>query len=101
MKRCEHCLEVNQTIRIDTPRELIKAIRVVRANLADNTIVPSTFWPTGTIRFSQTPFDALTEDGPWDDVMCYYFKCPECGKHFKLSAETYHGAGGWWKPVDE
>lgn len=69
---------------IRTPGELTKAIRVIRANLADGTLA------------SAAPFEAMEPEGPWPDVLQYEFRCPACDARFSLIAETYHGRGGSW-----
>jgi hypothetical protein len=81
---------------IRSPGELQKAIRVVRANLADGTLEQLPGNPVHPMR----PFLSLTEAGPWDDYLLYEFRCSSCAARFTLSAETYHGAGGSWRPGD-
>ena len=92
---CERCSALRQRFAIRTPGELRQAIRVARDNLADGTIVevPS------TSPIFREPFSTVTESGPWDDVIGYGFRCTSCGQLFSLSAETYHGSGGEWRPV--
>ena len=79
---------------IRTPDELGKAVRVVRANVTDGTLDQI---ESGEFA-SKLPFLDVGEDGPWDDLLSYGFRCRECGQTFELSAETYHGAGGKWTP---
>ena len=92
---CSSCKDLNTEFRIKFPSDLRKAIAVTRDNLADGTI--SNVTTAGDCK----PFDELVTSGKWDDVLLYHFKCNTCGQLFELSAETYHGAGGWWKPVDK
>jgi hypothetical protein len=40
-------------------------------------------------------YSELVSSGKWDDVLLYHFRYNTCGQLFELSAETYHGAGGW------
>ena len=99
MSKCKHCEEVNQSFRIESPRDLKSAIRVIAGNLADGTIVENPENPTrGTTSVS---FTSLAKGELWDDIVEYYFKCPECGLGFSLIAETYHGSGGGWSPQSE
>ena len=38
----------------------------------------------------------LGENKPWpDDVICHQFRCTQCGRTFKLFADTYHGRASW------
>ena len=98
--QCENCNELSQRYEIGRPGQLSKAIRVVRDNLADGTIVESAYWPEGVLKLDQSDFSSLNETGPWADGFDYYFECSVCGQKFRLSAETYHGSGGAWEPID-
>src|ERR1043166_7436439 len=66
-----------------------------RDNVTDGTIVEV---PSRS-QVQHEPFSALNPDGPWDDVLGYGFRCKTCGQLCYLSAETYHGSGGEWRPV--
>ena len=92
---CSSCKDLNTEFLIRLPSDLRQAILVTRDNLADGTISDVT---TGG---DCKPFDELVSSGKWDDVFLYRFRCNTCGQLFELSAETYHGAGGRWKPVSE
>ncbi|MBI4767135.1 MAG: hypothetical protein HY787_21525 [Deltaproteobacteria bacterium] len=98
---CEYCQELCLEVKIITPGEIAKAIAVVRDNLKDATIIESSYWPEQVLRIDNPPFGQVPEKGPWPDVMIYYFQCSRCGQLFRLSAETYHGSGGEWKPVQK
>jgi len=88
------CKDRNAEFPIEFPSDLRKAIAVARDNLANGTISDV---PLGG---NCKPFEALISSGKWDDVLLYQFKCNSCWQLFELSAETYHGSGGWWKPVE-
>jgi hypothetical protein len=90
---CPSCKDLNTEFQIRFPADLRQAIAVTRDNLADGTISDVT---TGR---DCKPFDELVSSGKWDDVLLYHFKCNTCGQLFELSAETYHGRGGRWKPL--
>jgi hypothetical protein len=92
---CSSCKDLNSEFQIKLPSDLRKAIAVTRDNLADGTISDV------TIHGFCKSFDDLVSLGKWDDVLLYHFKCNTCGQLFELSAETYHGSGGWWKPIDK
>jgi hypothetical protein len=85
---------------IQSPCELKKAIRVIRANLQDRTIVESSYWPVSEVRTICKAFDEIDESGSYDDVIQYYFECPQCKQIFYFYCETYHGGDGAWKPID-
>jgi hypothetical protein len=94
---CSHCDEVNQTVEIRSPSDLEKVVRVVKANLADGTLASEP--PTADAVVQMPPFDGLQPSGPWPDYLEYVFCCTHCGQGFRLDAETYHGAGGRWRPL--
>jgi hypothetical protein len=56
--------------------------------------------PQDAVGSSQEPFSTLAANGPWPDVLQYYFHCTACGQSFRLEVETYHGAGGSWSPLN-
>jgi len=87
---CSLCQELQVEFAIRTPGELAKAIRVVQANVADGSLKVES--PDRS-----SPIQDLKADGPWADIISYRFSCAQCGTHFELSAETYHGAGGSWR----
>ncbi|MEW8027637.1 MAG: hypothetical protein AB2806_07840 [Candidatus Thiodiazotropha sp.] len=46
----------------------------------------------------QEEFKLVPVKPPWSDIILNYFKCSNCGTHFKLFADTYHGSNknGWY-----
>jgi hypothetical protein len=81
---------------IASPAALSNAIRIVRANLNDVTLRER-----GQVDENAMRFAALSEQGPWPDWISCGFECASCGELFELSAETYHGSGGTWRPVSQ
>jgi hypothetical protein len=71
---------------------LLRPIAVARDNLAGGTI-------SNITTDESKPFAELVTSDKWDDVLLYHFQYNTCGQRFELSAETYHGLGGWWKTV--
>ena len=102
MTGCNHCQEVNLKSPIGGSRQFEKALRAVRANLDDGTIVKSDYWPEGTIKTCDTPFSEVNSLGPYtEDNYIYYFECPKCHQLYELHCNTYHGSGGAWEPLDK
>lgn len=93
---CDKCKELMQTIEIRTPRDLETVLRVVKANLKDQTIVQQPAQPANVMPSIRV--DSLSDSGPWPDVLEEQFLCSSCAQRFHLEAETYHGAGGRWRP---
>ena len=91
---CPACEGLQVEVAIRSPSELAKAIRVAKANVADGTLEVEA--ASGATVAAQQPFAELPADGPWGDLIAYAFRCVKCGARFVLSAETYHGSGGFW-----
>lgn len=94
---CRHCNDSNESVEIRRPSDLAKAMRVIKANLADGTLVPEPQDPGSVV--PMPPFKQLDVEGPRPDYLEYRFRCAHCDQPFRLDAETYHGAGGCWRPV--
>jgi hypothetical protein len=90
-KRCDHLAKPEN---FATAGLLSDALAVVRANVADETLVEEP--PDGaSVICEQPPFSALKEKH-WPDTFVYRFRCSSCRTRFELAAETYHGNGGRW-----
>jgi len=69
---CNHCEKINVTYQIKSPNDFKKALRVIKDNLADGTIVDSSYWPEGTIKCCHTPFSQITDKGEYtEDIYIY------------------------------
>ncbi len=93
---CARCAPLRKRLGITLPVDLSEAIRVARHHIAQGDIVEV---PQSSPYFSSEPFSQISLDGPWDDIVGYYFRCTSCGQLFSLSCEVYHGRGGEWRPV--
>jgi len=94
---CENCRELAQRIEIQTVGDFEMVLRVVKANVADGTIQQDQAAPGRVM----PPVDValLPEAGPWPDIVEESFRCLSCDQEFALEAETFHGAGGKWRPL--
>jgi hypothetical protein len=101
MDSCSHCDKLKETIQIMTPNDLSEAIQIVRDNLENRVIVEDSYWPPQYVKIPMRPFEQISTSGTWDDYVDYYFRCSICGRLFRLVAETNHGRGGRWGPVNE
>lgn len=96
MATCPHCAALQENVAIQLPGDLKRVIRAVKDAVADGTLsVLACEAPT-----SSRPFEELSPSS-WEDHVQYRFACTSCGQRFLLEAETYHGAGGEWRPVRE
>ncbi|MFZ4763340.1 MAG: hypothetical protein ACOYMN_00195 [Roseimicrobium sp.] len=94
---CTRCHDLCVTYATRTPRELRKAVSIVSASLADGTLreVPSEDLRESVIG----TFEAVVAGPGWPDTFDFWFECATCAERFCLQADTYHGAGGSWRPA--
>jgi hypothetical protein len=95
MAECARCRQLKTPLPIEQPDDLRRATRLAKKNVDNGTLALA---GPETLPGSQ-PFAQLSPAGPWDDVVHFIFACTACGQRFELSAETYHGAGGAWRPL--
>lgn len=93
---CKKCVDLKQVYEIKSLLDLQKAMKVIRANLDDKTLID---------RSQAYPFEELEDcfknGSPWpEDILEYFFECSACKQKFVLVCETYHGSGGKWTPQD-
>ena len=86
---CTKCDDLCQEVRIRTPSELERVVRIAKAALDAGVIVDVSRGPLAT------PMSDLVQPG-WPDMVSADFSCAACGALFQLSCETYHGSGGNW-----
>ena len=96
---CSSCEDMNRERRIRSPKDLREAIQFLQAKIAGGTLKEI---PVGSSPFALTKWTSISvvePNGPWNDIVYYEFCCRSCGTRFCLSAETYHGMGGWLTPL--
>lgn len=86
---CDACKDLQVDWPIRTAGELEQALRIAKQNVGDGTLV------------EETPGQLLgiADIGPWSDILQIRLRCRACRARFELSAETYHGTGGGWRPL--
>ena len=94
---CPQCEHMAEESRAASPGQLRQLITGVRAEIR-NGVLEETGYPSDGVGGPQPPFMELPKAGPWPDAFAYGFRCSSCGQAFTLSAETYHGGGGRWRP---
>lgn len=78
--------------KISSPKELTAILREAKQRLADGTL--RQIKPANT-PFAVDDFSAVPDQGPWPDYLEAHFE-DRRGRRYKLTVETYHGAGGSW-----
>ena len=89
---CEQCVDLCKSFRISLPDELRQVLRVAHDFVERGILEPLPQDSPFT-----DPYEKVSPDGPWDDLVYLRFKCLHCQRTFQLSCDTYHG-GGHWKP---
>jgi hypothetical protein len=94
---CPSCEEFDTAIELHSPAQLARVIEKVRASVEAQQLRYDSFESDREL-IGQPTFAAVPANGPWPDVMRYHFTCCSCRAPYLLEAETYHGAGGAWRP---
>ena len=95
---CPQCDHMAHESRAASPGQLRQLIAGVKAEFR-NGVLEETEHSGKLTGDSQPPFAELPETERWPDYFEYSFHCTSCGQAFLLTAETYHGSGGQWKPI--
>ena len=95
---CERCAPFATTLPIRGPADLAAITEHVRQAVADGRLEYAAFETEPTLAIEPS-FLTLDLAGPLPDVIRYQFACPCCGQGFEITAETYHGVGGSWRPI--
>lgn len=93
---CATCEQYAQDITISGPEQLRRIVGTAQTAVAEQKlrIVDDPDKLTDKSNFSALD---LSETLP--DVLAYRLQCMACGRRFELSCESYHGAGGHWRPA--
>lgn len=84
---------------IRSPSELRTLIVKLKKSVASGEMQQC--WPADAPFATETKISDVNENGPWSaDYLEWYFLSTTNKKRYKLSVETYHGAGGYWKLID-
>ena len=90
---CVVCASLREEYSIGNAKILGKSIRLIKANILDQTIVEvDSLQP-----FAPDSFASFCDSKTWPDYINCLFRCTSCGMLFRLEAETYHGSGGSWE----
>jgi hypothetical protein len=98
----EDIMNISKTSWDDTPirspGELRTLILKLKKSVASGEMQQC--WPADAPFVTEIKVSDVNENGPWPaDYIEWYFLSASDMKRYKLSAETYHGAGGRWAQV--
>jgi hypothetical protein len=96
---CERCADLCMLHPVQSPEDLRRLIGMAQAHIESGILkeVPHPDVPY----WDEKEFPDVAAGGPWNDIVGFRFVCVACGEIFELAAETYHGMGGTWRPIDE
>ena len=86
--------QLTQPWRISSAAKFGEFLRLLKQEVARGSfrqLAPQSDWK------SQEPINKIPDDGPWPDYIEMYFEDAETSDRYRLSVETYHGAGGNWE----
>ena len=91
------CAVLGAEYRVTPPSDLRKAFAVARDSIEAGTSqeLPRQINAIG----GNTSFQDIANGVTWGDFFCLDFQCSCCGQRFQPSAQTCHGSGGSWRPV--
>ena len=92
------CSSVNVQMLARGPEDLAAVVAQVRAAVADGALRAAAM-PANLAIAGQPVLAALDLEQPWPDVLQYRFECPDCGRQYELSVDSYHGSGAVWRPL--
>ena len=88
---CTTCGSLMSEVEIKSPGQLQRVAESVAPYVRDGALEQQA--GTGTL-------DEVAK-GRWEDFVSARFRCTSCGRIYELVAETYHGAGGHLRRVDD
>jgi hypothetical protein len=89
--------DLGQRMTIRTPADLGGVLSMIRAATSAGELTQAV---GQEFAFLDVEVAGLPADGPWPDLIHAEFR-DRAGRRYRLSAETYHGAGGDWAPLDD
>lgn len=103
MKEKENVMNIYKSvcndIRLKSPSDLRAFIATLKKLIASGEI--QQFFPTDAPFATKVQLSDINENEPWPaDYIEWYFLSSLDNKAFQLTAETYHGTGGYWKIVN-
>jgi rRNA maturation endonuclease Nob1 len=92
------CFQENYKLKISTPNDLKKAVKLIKRKIANGNF-DEVKNLNNILERNNIPFQNINDNGPWDDIISYTFRCSKCHNFYRLSVETYHGSGGELKSI--
>jgi len=89
---CEQCSGLIPVVKLKSQYEYFELLEQLRGMLTRKSI---------RLVDSTCDLEEVKPDGIWaNDYIEHVFECTECGQHFHLGVEPYHGSGGTWEPTE-
>ena len=81
--------------KISSRDTFVSVLRDVKRCIADGSLRQM---KPANAPFAIDDVTSVPDEGPWPDYVEAYFE-DRVGQRYKLTAETYHGAGGSWEKI--
>jgi len=94
---CRNCDEYHVTLEIRTRGELDRILAKVGAAVRAGRLA-SVGDPSDGDEMDVPDIASMDANGALPDLVRYHVVCTLCARSFALECETYHGAGGRWRP---
>jgi len=95
---CSDCEQIGLITKISSPGNLKTILTDLRRLISDKKLSENSFESSRAL-IGQPKFEEISVNGPYPDVMIYYFECDNCKNAFELTVDTYHGSGGSIKTI--
>lgn len=83
---------------IRSPADLRRILQILQRAIATGTL--QQLWPEDSRWVSEESVENLLDAGTWPDYVEMHFVESQTGGRYRLTAETYHGSGGWWERLE-
>lgn len=85
-------MEKLKNVKIESRQQLTDMLSLIQKLVYDSEL--EQIWFPNNQFASKEDVSSVDANGPWPDYLEMYFKELKSNKTFKLSVETFHGAGG-------
>jgi hypothetical protein len=83
-----------ENFAIRSPQQLTSLLRRIKQSLSDGSLCQ---YRVDDTALATADLSLVSDEGPWPDYLEAFFANSETGERYKLTVETYHGAGGSWE----
>lgn len=93
---CPNCEFFPELEEIRSPAQLRTILKKITFAVESGQLIPEGVKDFDDQQKSQGRYEELTIEGPWPDILDFFFLCATCGQRFHVVCDTCHGSGGEW-----